>query len=184
MDILDLDLKESPPLTQFHKNLVERYLLHGNAARAYREIGGEIKDALEQSIHANRILKLPQVRDYLAERRKANAIKADYGALQAMDEAKQGMEFAIETRNANAFAKAVELRAKLQGLLIERQDIRHVGSFSISINGIDDEPSPNLPLPNLSMPNSSQPNLPINVPLLTSGKSIDEDEDEEENIFE
>jgi hypothetical protein len=37
-----------------------------------------------------------------------------------MKEAGQAMEFAKETGNANAYVKAVELRAKLNGLLIDK----------------------------------------------------------------
>lgn len=47
-----------------------------------------------------------------------------------MDEALKAMDFAFETKNANAVVKACELRAKLSGLLIERVEV-----FSADLRG-------------------------------------------------
>ena len=47
-----------------------------------------------------------------------------------MSEAKDTMQFARETENANAYCKAVELRAKLSGLLIDRVEV-----VSIDLSG-------------------------------------------------
>jgi len=49
---------------------------------------------------------------------------AAYTAERAMSEAERALEFAEENKNAMAMVKAVELRAKLAGLLIERIDQR------------------------------------------------------------
>lgn len=56
---------------------------------------------------------------------------------KAMAEAEEAMRFAKETENANAYVKAVEHRAKLNGLLVDRQEVKQVG-FTIQIAGIYD----------------------------------------------
>lgn len=69
--------------------------------------------------------------------RKEAAIKAEYGIESARTELDESMSFARETKNATAYVRAVELKAKLFGLLVERQDVRNVGGFRIQISDID-----------------------------------------------
>ena len=65
----------------------------------------------------------PIVREYLSEIQRNTAVIAAYTATTAMNEAKDGMVFAKDTNNAAAYVKAVELRAKLSGLLIDRVEV-------------------------------------------------------------
>ena len=65
----------------------------------------------------------PMVVEYLAEVKRNVQVQAAYIVTTAMDEAKEGMIFAKETENAAAYVKAVELRAKLSGLLIDRVEV-------------------------------------------------------------
>jgi transposase-like protein len=58
--------------------------------------------------------------------------KTGYSLEVSMAEAGEGMELARETKNANAFVKAIEHRAKLNGLLIEK--LQHIGNAPFSIN--------------------------------------------------
>ena len=92
------------------------------------------------------ILQSPAVAGALEDRRKAVAEKIVYTAVEAMNEAKEAMNFAKSTRNANAYVKAVELRTKLQGLLVEKHDFRMAGQFAINIKGIDDKPTIDIPV--------------------------------------
>lgn len=64
---------------------------------------------------------------------------AAYNADVAMNECESAILFAKETGNANAYVKAVELKSKLKGLLVEKVDMRQVG-FQIQIGGITDKP--------------------------------------------
>ena len=72
----------------------------------------------------------PIVQQYLNGIQNAARVKAGYTVAIAMEEAKDSMRFAHETKNANAYCKAVELRAKLSGLLIERVEV-----VSIDLSG-------------------------------------------------
>ena len=63
-----------------------------------------------------------------------------FGAQKAMVELNECIEFAESTNNATARVKAVELKMKLSGLLVERIDQRQVGSFQINIGGIENPP--------------------------------------------
>lgn len=64
--------------------------------------------------------------------------KAEYGLDKAMVELNAAIAFATKTENATAYVRAVELKSKLMGLLVERQDVRNLSSFSIRMSGIDD----------------------------------------------
>jgi len=55
--------------------------------------------------------------------RQIEANTAGYGLLQAMNEAAEALEMARETRQAGSMVAAVQLRAKLNALLIERKEV-------------------------------------------------------------
>ena len=74
----------------------------------------------------HRLGRLPAVQAAVAEVRKAGREAARYGLVEAMQEAQQVIEFAKAHRNAMAFCKAVELRTRLSGLLIERVAVERV----------------------------------------------------------
>jgi phage terminase small subunit len=75
------------------------------------------------------------VQAVIAQARKEVVAQLGYTAVEAMKEAEDAMAFAKLTENANALVKAVELRSKLQGLLVEKVDMR-TSSFSVNIHGI------------------------------------------------
>ena len=77
----------------------------------------------KQKTSASQALKHPLLQQYLSTIQSKTCVLAAYKAADAMQEAKQAMEFAYKTDNANAYCKAVELRAKLSGLLIERVEV-------------------------------------------------------------
>lgn len=83
--------------------------------------------ALEAGFHsktgAYRAERNPIVRGYLNEIQRNAAVRVGYVVATAMAEAKDAMSFARETENATAYVKAVELRAKLSGLLIDRVEV-------------------------------------------------------------
>jgi len=121
----------SPKQAEF----VAAYLKHGNAIQAARECG-------YSPTYAGSLILVPAVAAALADARNQVAIKGEYNLAAAMKEAEDAMVFARAANQANAYVKAVELRAKLQGLLIERVDQRQVGGFQIRILGVDDGPPP------------------------------------------
>lgn len=135
---------------------IERYAAHGQAKRAALECGWSEEYA--QSASA-RLLRDPEVKDALNEIRKNAMVKAEYTVETAMAEANAAIEFAKETENANAYVKAVELRSKLSGLLVDKIDLRQAIGFSIQIIGVG---APALP--------------PADVKVLPSGEPIPEAE--------
>lgn len=120
-------------LTDRQELFIARYLTHGSSSRAVREANYPTVRPFRQ---AQKLLKNPLVVARIKELRDAVTEKTTYDATVAMEECKEGMKFARETNNANALAKFVELRSKLQGLLIEKHDVRTVGSLQINIAGI------------------------------------------------
>lgn len=74
--------------------------------------------------YANRLMKKPKIQKALDEIRAQARKNAVFTVERAMDEAQSALDFAHETGNATAYVKAVEHRAKLNGLLIERHHLK------------------------------------------------------------
>lgn len=83
--------------------------------------------------------------DEMDRRREELKKKVGYTLEVAMNEAEEAKNFAEATNNANAYVKAVELKTKLNGLLIEKHDHRLAANFQINVEGIRRDP---LPAPN------------------------------------
>jgi hypothetical protein len=86
--------------------------------------------------------ELTALRARMSPRRSAfvgfAAAKAGYDVHMMFAELGRGMEFAIATENATAFVRAVELRGKLTGILVDRIDARvAVGGFVLNVHGLN-----------------------------------------------
>jgi len=108
------------------KKFATEYLKSGNQQQAGKAAG---YTSARSAIHA---MKDPEVKKQIDAARKTLESEGIYNLKKAMEEADLAIAFAIETKNANAYAKMVEHKAKLNGLLIERQEIR-TSSFQIII---------------------------------------------------
>jgi phage terminase small subunit len=126
------------PLTDRQKAFVENYVKTGNAKQSAITAGFPAASAYQRGHEM--ATKVAATTEALKDVRKEVAEKLKYTAIEAMQECQDAIIFARETGNANAYVKAVELRSKLQGLLIEKHDVRQVG-FSIRIDGVDDPSS-------------------------------------------
>lgn len=71
-------------------------------------------------------MKKPPVAKAIEETPKKGRDMAAYGLVEAMKEADDVIAFTKMKGNAMAYCKAVELRAKLSGLLVERVEIATV----------------------------------------------------------
>lgn len=117
--------------------LIEAKLAGASHIEAAKAAGYTGSDNSLTTHTSNLLHKSPAVVAVMETARKVVAERIAYTAEKAMLEAERGMEFAEETGNANAFVKAVELRAKLQGLLIEKYDVRMAAGFMVNITGIN-----------------------------------------------
>lgn len=68
---------------------------------------------------------------------KAKKILKEYGVKECMKEIEEACEFAKFTKNATALANLLQLKAKINGLIIDKMDHRIAGSFQINISGIN-----------------------------------------------
>lgn len=120
-------------LTPMQAKFIEFYLSGMTGAAACRKAGYAPKNAAK----AARVLlnDSPLVMKAIKAARDKSATKATYNYDSAMKEADECISFAKITRNANAMVKAVEHKAKLSGLLIEKHEIKQTG-FMINISGI------------------------------------------------
>ena len=87
---------------------------------------------------AGRLLHDPHVKAFLDAARERSTAVAQYTATMAMRELEDAIAFAKQTKNATALTRAIELKMKQAGLLIDRSDVRMLGGFKIEIAGIDD----------------------------------------------
>lgn len=113
-------------------------MLKGSTARAAAETAGY---TMHPKDSAARLMRTPVVREALAVARKAAADTAAYNGAEAMGELREAMEFSKRTENATAFCRAIELRAKLMGLL-DADKGGQGGSLVFNISGVDFSGSP------------------------------------------
>lgn len=107
-----------------------------NASEACRQAGYSARGANRT---ANKLLRMPKIAAAVAAIRAEVAERAGYTVERCMRELEKGMEFALTTENASAYVRAVELRGKLTGILVDRLDARvAVGTFSINVHGLGD----------------------------------------------
>lgn len=123
-----------------------------------------------------RYLKEPEIQKMIREARDKIMAEAVYDTAKAMREAEEAIEFAKDTQNANAYVKAVELRSKLSGLLVEKIDVRQATGFQIRI-GIPGLSAPAV-AEALPVPVESLPPATIDVPKLVAETPSDPFEDD------
>ena len=102
--------KHQNQLNPKQQRFVSEYLKTGNGAQSAIAAGYSAKSAKDC---AHRLLtQSPAVKSALSRARLELQEVTQYNAEAAMQEAKEAMEFARETGNANAFVKGAELRAR------------------------------------------------------------------------
>jgi Terminase small subunit len=110
-------MKDPEHLTdQQHKYV--QHLAAGMGSRAAARAAG-YSDSYAK-VAAHRLQKKPAVAAAIEEIRKKGCEMAAYDLSRAMAEAQEVITFAKQNKNSMAYCKAVELRAKLSGLLIDR----------------------------------------------------------------
>lgn len=138
------------------------YAVSGVQAEAARQAGISSESAKNYS-------KEPWVKEVL-EKAKARAIETVKLTVEkALDEAQEAIEFAKKTDNANAYVKAVELRAKISGLLEDKKNPMALGGgFVVQIVGVRGHGAPVAVL--------EEP--PIEVEALPAPQTVDSEEDD------
>lgn len=125
---------KTKPLTERQKKFTQEYLKTGNKRKAALAAGYSAKNLDHVGFKLTH--KHAVVSKVIAEAQKEVQKKMAYTLESAMRECDDTISFARETENANAMAKAVELKAKLNGLLVEKHE--HSGAaLQIQINRFD-----------------------------------------------
>lgn len=128
--------QSSRKLTPRQALFVSEYLKDSNGSRAAIAAGYSPLAAKQRAYEL--LHNSPEVVAEVDAARSELARAGVYNLKHAMDEADAAIRFAKETKNGNAFVKAVELKAKLSGLLIDRKDVRTLSGFKINIAGVDE----------------------------------------------
>src|SRR4051794_13405609 len=110
-------------LTDKQRNYVEN-MGRGMESRVAAKSAG-YSDSFSR-VAAHRLLKKPAVAQAIAAIRTEGRKMAVYDLAAAMQEAEEVRAFAKLHKNAMAYCKATELRAKLSGLLIDRVEVVEV----------------------------------------------------------
>lgn len=103
---------------------IEHYASGKSGAESARLAGYSAKNA---AATASQLLQNEAVKAALDEVRKSSLSAAVYNLEAAMKETNEVIEFSRATKNANAMIKAVEHKAKLNGLLVERHEVKQAG---------------------------------------------------------
>ena len=123
-------MDESKQLKPRYAKFVAAFLSHGNATQAAIEVGYA---PLHATSRAYKLMQRPDVKAAISVARKQAQENAVYNLEKAMAECDRTIAFSEKTDNANAMAKAVELKSKLNGLLVERIDHRISSGFVINM---------------------------------------------------
>lgn len=75
-------------------------------------------------VEASRLMDNPKIAQRVAELRAPVIEKVQYGLEQAMSEAEQALQLALKKEHPGAMVAAVQLRSKLNGLLIDKKEIK------------------------------------------------------------
>lgn len=121
-------------MTPRQQKFVAAYLAGKSGTQAAIDAGYAPKAARTRAydlLHHN-----PHVKAALEEAREALKTQANFNADRAMAELNDAIAFARETKNATAFARCIELKAKLAGLLTEKKE-NPTAAFQINIMGVD-----------------------------------------------
>lgn len=121
---------------------VTEYMKHGSPRQAAITAGYAPKNATKQGYKLT--TQCVAVMKAIDDARKSLIERTNYNADAAMVEIDDAIEFSKLQKNANALVKAVELKTKLCGLLIDRHDVRQFSAFQINISGIDDKEKGNI----------------------------------------
>lgn len=113
---------------------VQHYLRVGNGAEAARLAGYSPRCARERA--STLLNRDPAVKAAVEAGRQAMEDRNKFTIDHMVQQLDSDRAFAIETKNATAAVRASELKAKLFGMMVDRHDVRTVGSFAIVIEGI------------------------------------------------
>ena len=115
----------SDKLTAKQEAFAQAILAGMTQADAYRTAYGQkaMKNETVQQA-ASRLMANSKVSARVAQLRAPVTKKLQYGLEQAMEEAMAAYNVALEKGNGGAMVAAAQLRAKLNGLLVERKEIR------------------------------------------------------------
>jgi len=111
------------PLTSKQESFCHAVVSGMSQADAYRAAfsAGKMKAETIQE-EASRLMANPKVSARVVELRAPVIVKMQYGLEQAMLEAAEAFQVAKAKENGGAMVAAVQLRAKLNGLLVEKRE--------------------------------------------------------------
>lgn len=107
-------------------------------ADAYRGAydAGRMKPATIQN-NASSLCKNSEVAARIAELRAPIVAKMQYGIEQAMCEAEDAFKVAKERGNGGAMVAAVTLRSKLNGLLVDRKEVKYGAMDDLPVDELE-----------------------------------------------
>ena len=115
---------------------IEEYLRTGNLSRSAKAAGYSGNTTALSKV-GKKLLENPKIMLEIERHQRTAANRAAYGLKEAMDEAESLKQLAIEHKQMGAAIRAIEHKAKLNGLLVEKHEV--AAGFSIRISGIDDQ---------------------------------------------
>lgn len=124
-----------PVLSNARHEIFAQETVKGASGReAYKTAGYKPKNDNVADANASRLLRDAKVRARIEELQERAAVRAELTVLDILDELKQARELALQLEQPAAMISASMGRAKVAGLLVEKQE--HSGSVGLDIGGL------------------------------------------------
>lgn len=121
---------EERPLPLKHQSFVAEYVVNGGIGTAAAVAAGYAPNSAKHT--AYKLLRRPEIKAAVDEARQRIKDAGMYDVDRAMAELYEVIRFARETKNATAMARAVELRARIAGVLTDNINLR---TTTVDISG-------------------------------------------------
>lgn len=117
-------------LSARHKRFVQEFVLDGNAAAAAQRAGYSPRSSKNAG---HRLLRRPEVQEAVAQAQATAAQRAEDSAERVRRDLLRATEGAIEDRDWRGIGKILELRCKVEGMLLDRHRVEGADGSSPTI---------------------------------------------------
>lgn len=128
-----------------YKMVADAYLAMGmNGVKAYQSVYPDASDSTA-SVEMNRILKIPKIADYVAERQ--SEVSESHGITfdSQLEDLERAKEVALNNKQIGAYARCIELQNKMLGLHERHNEQKHPTIIINEVTSHADETSPSNP---------------------------------------
>ncbi len=133
----DLNIRQERFIAEYLKTLATAPSRNGNASRAYMLAGYQPKTRNSLDVSACKLLKHPKIKAAIRQKRRAMLKRSDITLEKLLSDADDARQLAMRIDQPAAATSAVQLQAKLVGLLVDRKESGAPGDFAAGMTADD-----------------------------------------------